>query len=78
MADKDILGTIDELVAEERALRAHGTGLTEADRTRLKSLEQQLDQCWDLLRQRRAAAEFGQDPADATTRTAGEVQGYLQ
>ncbi|MGW0521337.1 DUF2630 family protein [Crossiella sp. NPDC003009] len=78
MAEKDILGTIDELVAEERELRGHGGGLSEADRTRLKSLEQQLDQCWDLLRQRRAAAEFGQDPDEASARPAGEVQGYLQ
>ncbi|MBP2478878.1 hypothetical protein JOF53_007750 [Crossiella equi] len=80
MAERDILRTIDELVAEEKELRhrAEGTGLSPADRDRLASLERQLDQSWDLLRRRRAATEFGQDPEAAGTRPAGEVEGYLQ
>jgi hypothetical protein len=78
MDDKDILARVDRLVAEERALRdrAVGQGLGETEQARLLDLEARLDQCWDLLRQRRARSEFGEDPNQATVRPAPEVEGY--
>lgn len=80
MNDGQIIGRIDELIAEEHALRARATGhgLTADEQARLDALEQQLDQCWDLLRQRRARTEFGQDPDDARARAVDEVEGYRQ
>jgi hypothetical protein len=80
MDDGQIIGRIDELIDEEHALRARATGhgLTADEQARLDSLEQQLDQCWDLLRQRRARTEFGQDPDQAQARSVGEVEGYRQ
>jgi hypothetical protein len=77
--DKDVLGRIDELIAEEHELRAKAItapGLSETDRDRLRELEVRLDQCWDLLRQRRAKTEFGQDPNEAKPRPANEVEQY--
>jgi hypothetical protein len=79
MDNKDVLGRIDELIAEEHRLRAKAVGapgLDDAERARLGELEVRLDQCWDLLRQRRAKAEFGQDPNSAHTRPADEVEHY--
>ncbi|MCX5200179.1 DUF2630 family protein [Streptomyces sp. NBC_00237] len=83
-ADPEILGSIDRLVAEEHDLRqraasqgGHVGGLSEADRTRLAAVEVQLDQCWDLLRRRRARSEFGENPGAEKVRPAGEVEGYL-
>ena len=78
--EKTILNHIDELIAEEKALRtAHrGESLTGTDRDRMQHLEVQLDQAWDLLRQRRALGEFGADPASAHERPSSEVEGYLQ
>ncbi len=76
--DKNILAHIDELIAEEKKLRADHHGLTGADRERLQQLEVQLDQTWDLLRQRRALEENGADPDAAKERPSGEVEGYLQ
>lgn len=80
MADDDTIRRIDELIAEERDLRAQAIGraLGDQDRARLRELEQQLDQCWDLLRRRRALAEFGEDPAQAHTRPVSEVESYQQ
>jgi Protein of unknown function (DUF2630) len=80
MTDEEIIGRIDELIAEEKALRARATGhgLTEPEQHRLADLEQRLDQCWDLLRQRRARAEFGGDPDDAETRPIQQVESYRQ
>jgi hypothetical protein len=72
-----ILKHIDDLVAEEHALRSHG-GLDADGRRRLEHLEQQLDQAWDLLRQRRARAESGENPDEAHERSVNEVEGYLQ
>jgi hypothetical protein len=72
MADNDILARIDALVDEEHQLRngdAH-------DPERLRLLEEQLDQCWDLLRQRRAKREFGQPESDAQVRPKNTVEGY--
>jgi hypothetical protein len=80
MDTPEIIGHIDQLVAEERELRSRATGepgLTTDDRTRLKALEVQLDQCWDLLRQRRAKTEYGQDPNTAHPRPTTQVEGYL-
>jgi predicted nuclease with TOPRIM domain len=78
--DQDILNQVNELVAEERELRDklqhHEIDESEEHR-RLKSLEVQLDQCWDLLRQRRALRASGGDPDSASVRPEGEVEGYL-
>ena len=81
MDDKEILGRIDELIKTEHALRARlASGeLTSADENAaLKSAEEALDQCWDLLRQRRARREFGEDPSLAEARPAAEVEDYWQ
>ena len=80
MHDSEILGRIGELVAEEHRLRsqAAGAGLDEESSLRLASLERHLDQCWDLLRQRRARDEFGENPDSAQQRPPGEVESYLQ
>jgi hypothetical protein len=78
--DKSLLTRIDELVAEEHELRTkHATGdIADGDeQARLSKLEVELDQCWDLLRQRRAKREFGDNPEDAQARSADVVEGYL-
>jgi hypothetical protein len=74
MQDDDILRRIETLVDEEHSLRGEG----EVDPARLRSLEETLDQCWDLLRQRRARREYGEDPTDAEVRPASTVEGYQQ
>jgi len=80
MADGEIFSRIDELIAEEHELRSRsvGVGLSGDDRSRLAGLEQQLDQCWDLLRQRRAKSEFAENPDDAQARPISEVESYRQ
>jgi hypothetical protein len=78
MDDKSILAHIHELVEEEKQLRAGHHGLDRDGRQRLQSLEEQLDQAWDLLRQRRAREDTGEDPDSAHERSIGEVEGYLQ
>ncbi|MDT5408695.1 MAG: hypothetical protein QOG14_915 [Mycobacterium sp.] len=78
--DNDALSRINELVAEEKALREklqHGEISESEEHKRLRQLEIELDQCWDLLRQRRALRETGGDPRDAAVRPADEVEGYL-
>jgi hypothetical protein len=78
--DNAALSRINELVAEEKALREklqHGEISESEENTRLRQLEIELDQCWDLLRQRRALRETGGDPREARVRPAGEVEGYL-
>jgi len=72
--DEGVLHRIEKLVEEERALRA-GEG---AAGSRLRDLEVELDQCWDLLRQRRAKREFGEDPDQAEVRPADVVESYEQ
>ena len=73
MADAEILATIDRLVAEEHEIRASG----EPDVERLGHLEETLDQCWDLLRQRRAHRDKGEaDTSDV--RPVKVVEGYQQ
>ncbi|MHB1987392.1 MAG: DUF2630 family protein [Acidimicrobiales bacterium] len=81
MDGHDIVRQIDELVAEEHALRGHtgaGMPLSDADRERLAELEVKLDQLWDLMRQRRARAEAGEDPDGARERPPETVEGYQQ
>jgi hypothetical protein len=77
MDEKDILARIHSLVDEEHSLR-EGTEHTADQRTRMQELEVQLDQCWDLLRQRRAKRQYGEDPDEAEARPASEVETYLQ
>jgi len=78
--DQNFLQRIDQLVAEEHALLEKGDGgvLEADDHRRLQAVQVMLDQCWDVLRQRRARREFGQDPDDAKTRDPNTVEGYVQ
>jgi hypothetical protein len=78
MADENLLQRINALSSEEHALYERGShsGLTDEDRARLREIELTLDQCWDLLRQRRAKREFGQNPDDAEVRSSGTVERY--
>ena len=81
MNDKEILGHIDELIKTEHELRAKvadGSLSSEAERAQLRTVEESLDQCWDLLRQRRARSEFNEDPAETAARPVSEVEGYMQ
>ncbi len=79
MNDVDIVERIDLLVAEEHRLeREHAANLTSEERARLGDIEVQLDQCWDLLRQRRARREAGQDPTGAAVRPPEVVEHYQQ
>ncbi|HVA74464.1 MAG TPA: DUF2630 family protein [Acidimicrobiales bacterium] len=80
MNDSEIVEQIDRLVAQEHELeRAHAAAeLSDEDRARLEQLEVQLDQCWDLLRQRRARRNAGKDPAEAQLRDAEVVEHYQQ
>ncbi|MGW5607586.1 DUF2630 family protein [Streptomyces sp. NPDC003753] len=79
MDQDQILGRIAAMVEEERALReAVSSGRIDSttEQERLGELERALDQCWDLLRQRRAKAEFGENPDEAQVRPASQVEGY--
>jgi hypothetical protein len=76
MDDSDILARITALVDEERGLA--GDEFPEERRDRRLELEAQLDRCWDLLRQRQARREFGQDPDGAEARSTENVERYLQ
>jgi hypothetical protein len=78
--DNELVRRINEFVDEEHRLRdSHGgSPLEETDSARLKEIEEALDQCWDLLRQRRARRLAGQDPALATSRPESVVEHYLQ
>jgi Protein of unknown function (DUF2630) len=81
MDDKEIMAHIDDLIQTEHKLReqlAAGQLTTAREREQLKAAEEALDQCWDLLRQRRARSEFGENPNEATARPVGEVEGYMQ
>lgn len=73
--DQPVLGHIERLVAEEHKLY-NQRSLTEADRSRLAQVQVELDQCWDLLRQRRALREFGKDPKEAHVRSPEIVEHY--
>ena len=78
MDDNAVLSHIHDLVEEEKTLRSAQHRNTSADRRRLEAIELELDQYWDLLRQRRAREEFGEDPDAARERSVNEVEGYLQ
>ncbi|MTD13053.1 DUF2630 family protein [Nakamurella sp. YIM 132087] len=81
MDDREILQRIHDLVAQERSVRAdegRPDADREADHQELQRIEQTLDQCWDLLRQRRARREFGEDADGAEVRPEGVVEGYQQ
>jgi hypothetical protein len=84
MDDQSILGRIEALVGEEHALLgrerddAIDNEALEDDRRRLQEVSIELDTCWDLLRQRRARREVGQDPDEAHARDADTVERYLQ
>ncbi|MGH2595698.1 MAG: DUF2630 family protein [Actinomycetota bacterium] len=77
--DTSVLNHINELANEEHELFEKETSgqATAADRERLKDLGVQLDQCWDLLHQRRARRAAGMDPDDAEIRDERTVEGYL-
>jgi hypothetical protein len=81
MADRPIIDRINQLAHEEEQLwqrASDGGGLTTDDQQRLKVLGVELDQCYDLLRQRQARREFGQDPDEAQPRPAEIVENYRQ
>ena len=73
--DQSVLNHIKSLTDEEHFLYQKGE-LSEAERQRLIAINVALDQYWDLLRQRRAKREFGEDPDDAELRPPGTVEGY--
>ncbi len=80
MDDRELVARISRLVDEEHHLEeAHvGEGLSPPETDRLRDIEVQLDQCWDLLRQRRARRDVGQDPDDAQVRDPSIVERYQQ
>ena len=80
MDDPQIHGTIEQLVTEEHELwqREASGAASDDDRARLQELKVALDQCWDLLRQRRALREAGLDPDTAAARSPDVVEGYQQ
>lgn len=80
MDDSEILARIDSLVSEEHRLEQGraGVGLSDEDASRLADLEVALDQCWDLLRQRRARRAAGLNPDEAEPRDPGIVERYQQ
>ncbi|MEE6137071.1 DUF2630 family protein [Mycobacterium sp. 050128] len=78
--DSETLAHIRNLVAEEKSLRAqvqHRDISESEEHERLRRVEVELDQCWDLLRQRRALRETGGDPREAAVRPGDQVEGYL-
>lgn len=81
MDDVDIVHRIGALADEEHRLeRTHKSGdaLSDDEARRMKEIEVALDQCWDLLRQRRARRDAGQDPDQAEVRSESVVEGYRQ
>ena len=80
MASDDVLLNIQDLAHEEHELREREgrEQLSEEDKARLQRLEDRLDQCWDLLRQRRARVSVGLDPDEASVRGVETVEHYRQ
>ncbi|WP_433217808.1 DUF2630 family protein [Microtetraspora malaysiensis] len=79
MRDDEILRRIGELIDEEHTLRgrlAAGELTTEDEHERIRTLESALDQCWDLLRQRRASRDAGEDPDIGVPRPVDEIEDY--
>jgi hypothetical protein len=79
MADEDIITSINDLAHEEHQLfeKESGGRASARERERLKEIEVQLDQCWDLLHQRRARRSAGLDPDQAAVRPETTVEGYV-
>jgi hypothetical protein len=81
MDDSRILQRINEMIEAEHELRqrhaAEAPGPDAEITGELRTLESSLDQCWDLLRQRRARREFGQNPDESQARPTSQVEGYL-
>lgn len=80
-SDADIRTQISALVDRERDLRAElqaGEISSDDEQAQLRDIEAKLDQCWDLLRQRQALRDAGEDPAAASVRPVPEVEQYLQ
>ena len=78
--DRETLAQIRDLVAAEKALRArlqHGEIDESEEHEQLRRVEVELDQCWDLLRQRRALRDVGGDEREAAVRPEGQVEGYI-
>jgi hypothetical protein len=78
--DSQTLAHIRDLVAAEKALRdqlQHGDIDESEEHHQLRRIEVELDQCWDLLRQRRALRDIGGDPREAAVRPEGQVEGYI-
>ncbi len=73
--DQSVLNRIERLTDEEHHLYEKGN-LTDEESERLRKLNLELDQCWDLLRQRRAKREFGENPDEAETRPTSVVEKY--
>ena len=80
MDDSDIVQEINRLASHEHELEQRGarSPLSADERAELADVAVQLDQCWDLLRQRRAHRVFGEDPNDALAREERTVEGYQQ
>ena len=78
MTDQNVLNHIEELIAEEQRLYSERHKLTEEEKHRLDAMQIQLDQYWDLLRQRRALRDAGMNPDDAELCGPGTVENYLQ
>ena len=80
MDDREILSRIHTLVDAEDQLhqKAVDRTLSDEERSQLRGIDEQLDQCWDLLRQRRARREFGEDPDSAKARPIDTVEHYQQ
>jgi hypothetical protein len=82
MSDETIAARIERLVAEEHELRSREPSdsdvALEADSTRLRAIEVELDVCWDLLRQRRALRDAGANPDRAEARDPDTVERYWQ
>jgi hypothetical protein len=79
--EKTILASINSLVEEEHQLRAAlraGTLTSQEEHARLAAVEEHLDQCWDLLRRRRAAEDNHGAPDEVQPRPVSEVESYLQ
>ena len=84
MSDESIAARIERLVNEEEQLRGReqtdrsDPDALEREMERLHEVEVELDQCWDLLRQRRALRDAGADPNQAQARDADTVERYQQ
>jgi hypothetical protein len=80
LATDDILKSIEDLAHEEHELREREgqSSLSDEEKDRLVWLEERLDQCWDLLRQRRARISAGLDPDEAAVRSVNTVEHYQQ